>query len=56
MDTYLIFHDRVADVISQTAELVRILDIIEGILDIPLFFQWGKVPARVFQFSENARI
>ena len=40
MYTYLILQHRTADVLDQTAEFVRILDIVEKALDVSLLFQW----------------
>ena len=39
VDTYLILQHRIADILDQAAEFVRILDIVEKALDVSLVFQ-----------------
>jgi len=36
MDTYLILHYHITDIFNQTAKLIRILDIAEETLNLPL--------------------
>ena len=39
MDTHLVLHHCIADILNCTAELIRILDIIEETLNLPLPYQ-----------------
>ena len=44
--TNLIIHHSIADIFDQTIQFVRILDVVEETLDLPLLCQW-------LEFSEN---
>ena len=53
MDTYLIFKHRITNVLKQTPKLVRILDIAEETLDLPLCFQRDQTQTNVLQFPSD---
>ena len=53
MDTYLIMHHRVTNTFNQTTKLVRILDIFEETLHLPLFRQWPEFFENTFQFPDG---
>jgi len=42
----LIVHDSITNIFDQTAELIRILDVVEETFNLPLLCQW-------LQFTEN---
>ena len=47
MDTHLIMHDRIADVLNQTGKFICILDVVKKALNLPLVFQ-------PLEFSKNS--
>ena len=53
MNTHLIFHYRIANILNCTAELIRILDIIKETLDPPLPSQSSQTLADIFQAPSN---
>ena len=55
MDTYLVIHDCVVNILDQAPEVVRILNVIEEVLNFPLFSKWGQSLTNVLQFPANPR-
>ena len=48
MDAYLILYYCIADILDHTTEFIRILDVIEEALNIPLFFQRSQILTNAF--------
>ena len=55
MDTCLIFHHCVANILNQAPKLVRIVNVIEEALSFPLFFKWTQSLTNVLQFPTDPR-
>ena len=53
MDTYLIIHHCVTNIFNQTTKLIRILDVVEETLNLPLFRQWPEFSENTFQFPDG---
>ena len=51
--TNLIVHHGIADVLSQAAELVRILGVVQDPRDPASVFQWGQVLKNTIQFPNK---
>ena len=47
IDAHLIMHHRITNIFHQTGKFIRILDVVEKTLNLPLIFQW-------LEFSENS--
>ena len=52
-NTYLIPHHRIANIFDQTSEFIRILDVGEKALDLPLVFQQLELSENLLQFPSN---
>jgi hypothetical protein len=51
--TNLIVRHGVTDNFYKAAKFIRIFDVVEETLDLPLFYQWLEVSESVFQFPDN---
>ena len=56
MITNLIFHHGIANVFDQTSKLIRILDVVEKSLNLPLLCQWLEFLYNLFEFAEDLRL
>ena len=54
VDTHLVLHHCIADILNHTAEFVRILNIIKETLDFPLPLQSSQTLANIFQIPSNS--
>ena len=48
----LIFHHSIADVFDQTTQFIRILDVVEKSLSLPLLCQWLEFSENFFEFPK----
>ena len=51
--TNLVVHHGVANIFNQANKFVRILDVAEESLDVPLFRQWGQITKNASQFPSS---
>jgi len=54
VDTYLILHHRIADILNQTIKCTRIIDVVEKTLNRPLLCQWLEFSENIFQFPDDS--
>jgi len=48
VDTHLILYHSIANILNQTPEFIRVLDIVEKTLNVSLLFQWGQISTGAF--------
>jgi len=53
MDPYLILHHCITDIFNQTVKFIRILDIAEEALNLPLLCQRSKFSEKFSQFPND---
>ena len=53
LTTNLVFHHRIANVFDQTAQFIRILDIVEKSLDLPLLCQRLEFLENLFKLPKD---
>ena len=51
--TNLIFHHGIANVFDQTGQFIRILDVVEKSLNLPLLCQWFEFLENFFEFPKD---
>ena len=56
MNTHLILHHCIADVVNQTPKFVRIPDVIEETLGLALFSQLGTCLTHVSKFPDHPHV
>ena len=56
MDTNLIIHHRIADIFSQAAKFIQILNVGKEALNLPLACQWFQFVEDVFQLPRNPHL
>ena len=55
-DTHLIMHHRIANILNQTDEFIRILDVVKKPLHLPLTFQRLEFSKNGFQVPNSPRL
>jgi hypothetical protein len=50
---HLIVHHGITNVFDQTTQFIRILDVVEKALNLPLICQWLEFLENVFQFPDD---
>ena len=54
--TNLIVHHGIANIFNQATQFIRVLDVVEEALNLPLLCQWLKLSSNAFQFPNNPRL
>ena len=51
--TNLVFHHGIANVLDQTVQFTRILDVVEKTFNLPLICQWLEFSESFFEFPKD---